>query len=96
MPPVVGDSVYTALINGFASNPAMLLLAVVLVGLGFLAYKFSLRFLDANDKVAESIEKISETLEAVREDVHDLKKDIAVIAERVSAHEVRINRLERP
>lgn len=94
----VESSVYTALIAGFTGNPALLLLAIVLIGIGFLAYKLIGRFLVSfslhSEKMSASMESMAKDFNNVKEDIHDLKRDIAVIAEKVSAHEVRINRLE--
>lgn len=92
---MVTEGVSTAIVAGLAGNPAMLLLAIVLVGIGFLGYKFIGAFQMHSASLADNVKRMADDFEKVREDIHDLKRDIAVIAERVGTHEVRISQLER-
>lgn len=70
---MVSDSVFTTLINALAGNPAFLLLAVVLVGVGFLAYK-AIGLLEGHVQAAlSSVEKMGDSLKAIQDDIHELK-----------------------
>lgn len=98
MPVTAGDGTWTALINALGTNPALLLLALVLAAGTYISYKLINKFLDGfldnSKKMADSVEKMANDFSSMKDDVHELKKDMAVIAERVSGHEIRLNRLE--
>lgn len=67
------NDVLIALIRAFASSPANLLLAMVLFGIGFLAYKFIVAFEAHGLAVSNTLEKISESLKSGAEDLKELK-----------------------
>lgn len=67
------NEVLSELIKAFASNPSNLMLAMVLFGMGFLAYKFVGAFEAHGTAVAATLEKISDSLKSGAEDLKELK-----------------------
>jgi hypothetical protein len=67
------DNVITTLIKAFAGEPNTLLLAMVLFGIGFMAYRFVGKFTEHGDNVVKSLESMSETLKDLQSDAKELK-----------------------
>lgn len=87
-------STYEAIIAALGSNPALLLLALVLLGFGFLLHRFIPLFFKPFNDIADSMKTVAEDIGDMKKDLGTLQKDIAVITEKVLYHETRISRLE--
>ncbi len=88
------SSTYEKAIDALGTNPALLLLALVLLGVGFLVHRLiPLIFKPFND-IAASMQKMSEDTGEMKAHLAILQKDITVLVERVTYHETRIKRLE--
>lgn len=88
------SSTYEKAIDALGTNPALLLLALVLLGFGFLIHRFlPLLFKPFND-IAASMQKMSEDTGEMKAHLAILQKDITVIVEKLSYHDTRIKRLE--
>lgn len=66
-------SVLEKLITAFASEPSTLLLAMVLFGLGYLAYKLLGSFVAHGEKLNATLDRISESLKEMTEDLKEVK-----------------------
>ena len=77
------DNAWVALINGLAGNPALLLLCVVLLAGGWVAYKFGMKLMD---NVLSRVDKLDERLGEIKDklgEIVELKKDVGHIEERI-------------
>lgn len=65
--------------------------SVVILLVLFGIWKIAVRFMD---KFGEHGDQVVSTLKEIREDLHALSRDVAVVANRVDAHERRLEKIE--
>jgi prefoldin subunit 5 len=87
------------------ASPEYVLVAIVILGCGYLVSKFGNRIIEAwitqnnvlsnsATKIATDIAEFKETAKDIKDDIRELNSKIATVIAQVAVHETRISHLE--